>query len=119
MPSALDYGTLSAVDPAAAQKMQQQPDQPQQQIPDTSAQGQATAAIQAANQSAVIGSEFGEVDRPSRGGYTEPNWNIGKWGDNLEGFDNQGVALPGDVLRNYGNHNEQNFARDFNNQYDV
>jgi hypothetical protein len=119
MPSALDYGTLSAVDPDAAAKLQQQPDQPQQQIPDTSAQGQATAAIQAANQNAVIGSEFGEVDRPSRGGYTEPNWNIGKWGDNLEGFDNQGVALPGDVLRNYGNHNEQNFARDFNNQYDV
>jgi hypothetical protein len=173
MPSVLDYGTLSAVDPAAATNLQQQPDQVQpQQSVDTSAPGHyekyaipvsqggylkpdgnidtnLADAGQAAlasgnqaqpvvaqqqpnqplppqqldtspvNQNAVIGSEFGEVDRPSRGGYTEPNWNIGAWGDNLEGFDNQGVALPADVLSSYGNRHDKDFANNFNNQYDV
>jgi hypothetical protein len=119
MPSVLDYGTLSAVDPARAiAAASTQPQQAQQPV-DTSAGGQAAAAVQAINQNAVIGSEFGEVDRPSRGGYTEPNWNIGKWGANLEGFDNEGVALPAEVLKNYGNHNDKDFATNFNNQYDV
>ena len=40
----------------------------------------------------VTGTEFGEVDNPARGGYTEANWNIGAWGDDLTGWDNQGVA---------------------------
>src|SRR5260221_9136335 len=41
-----------------------------------------------------IGSEFGEVDNPAYGGYTEPNWNRGSGGANLAGWNTDGVALP-------------------------
>lgn len=41
-----------------------------------------------------IGTEFGEVDNPAYGGYTEAGWNKGKWGDNISGWSTEGVALP-------------------------
>jgi rare lipoprotein A (peptidoglycan hydrolase) len=41
-----------------------------------------------------VGSEFGEVDNPAHGGYTEPNWNKGAGGASLEGWNTEGVALP-------------------------
>jgi hypothetical protein len=66
----------------------------------------------------VVGSEFGEVDRPSRGGYTEAGWNKGAWGDNLEGFDNQGFALPPSALKPYG-YGSKNFASNFNQNYEI
>jgi hypothetical protein len=40
------------------------------------------------------GTEFGEVDNPVYGGYTEAGWNKGAWGDSLSGWDTEGVALP-------------------------
>jgi hypothetical protein len=69
----------------------------------------------------VRATEFGEVDRPSRGGYTEPNWNVGAWGHNLEGFNNQGVALPSSVLARYGYSSKtaKTFGSDFNSKYDI
>lgn len=41
-----------------------------------------------------VGTEFGEVDNPAYGGYTEAGWNKGAWGDNISGWDTEGVALP-------------------------
>lgn len=41
----------------------------------------------------VTGSEFGEVDNPAHGGYTEPNWNKGAGGANLAGWDTEGVSF--------------------------
>lgn len=67
----------------------------------------------------VIGSEFGEVDNPAHGGYTEQGWNIGKWGDPLHGADNQGIALPTSALRPFGNVDAADFAKNFNANYDV
>lgn len=69
----------------------------------------------------VRATEFGEVDRPSRGGYTEPNWNVGAWGHSLEGFNNQGVALPSSVLAQYGYNSKtaKTFGADFNSKYEV
>lgn len=52
------------------------------------------AALAQGNWNHGIGSEFGEVDNPKYGGYTEPNWNKGAWGDNIAGWDTKGVALP-------------------------
>lgn len=73
----------------------------------------------ASNATTTIGTEFGEVDNPARGGYTEPGWNLGKWGDNLAGADTQGVALPQNVLAQYGDLADKNFASNFNSNYDV
>lgn len=42
----------------------------------------------------VTGTEFGEVDNPKYGGYTEPNWDKGAWGDDLTGWGTKGIALP-------------------------
>lgn len=42
----------------------------------------------------VTGTEFGEIDNPKYGGYTEPNWDKGAWGDDLTGWGNKGIALP-------------------------
>jgi hypothetical protein len=66
----------------------------------------------------VIGTEFGEVDRPSRGGYTEPGWNKGAFGQDLSGTSNVGFALPPSVLKPYG-YGQKNFARNFNDQYEI
>jgi hypothetical protein len=66
----------------------------------------------------TVGSEFGEVDRPSRGGYTEAGWDRGAWGDSLTGKDNEGVALPPDVLNAYG-YGQKGFQKDFNDKYEV
>src|SRR6266478_8407356 len=41
----------------------------------------------------VTGSEFGEVDNPAHGGYTEANWNKGAGGANLAGWDTEGVSF--------------------------
>src|SRR5208282_4078057 len=38
--------------------------------------------------------EFGYNDNPAFGGYTEPNWNVGAWGDDISSQDLLGVALP-------------------------
>jgi len=67
----------------------------------------------------VRGTEFGEVDRPSRGGYTESNWNIGARGADLSGWNNEGVALPFSVLNKYGNTNDKDFIDKFNAGYEV
>jgi hypothetical protein len=67
----------------------------------------------------VRGTEFGEVDRPTRGGYTEPNWDVGARGAKLSGTDAEGVALPLDVLKNYGNTGDKDFIDNFNSKYDV
>jgi hypothetical protein len=67
----------------------------------------------------VRGTEFGEVDRPTRGGYTEPNWDVGARGAKLSGTDAEGVALPLVVLKNYGNTGDKNFIDDFNSKYEV
>jgi hypothetical protein len=67
----------------------------------------------------VRGTEFGEVDRPTRGGYTEPNWDIGARGAKLSGTDAEGVALPISVLKNYGNTGDKDFIDNFNSKYDV
>jgi hypothetical protein len=67
----------------------------------------------------VIGSEFGEVDRPSRGGYTEAGWDRGAWGDDLTGNNNQGVALPPTLLAKYGYTGQKGFNQQFNSQYEV
>ena len=67
----------------------------------------------------VRGTEFGEVDRPTRGGYTEQGWNIGARGADLTGWNNEGVALPLAVLSKYGNPNDKDFIDKFNSNYDV
>jgi len=68
----------------------------------------------------VIGTEFGYNDNPAFGGYTEPNWDVGKWGENLNTKDTVGVALPAKVLNQYGDwRNDPNFADDFNSAHQV
>ena len=67
----------------------------------------------------VVGSEFGEVDNPARGGYTEANWDIGKWGHPISGKDTKLVALPQSVLKSYGQVNDPKFADKFNANYEV
>jgi hypothetical protein len=67
----------------------------------------------------VRGTEFGEVDRPTRGGYTEPNWDVGARGAKLSGTDAEGVALPLATLKNYGNTGDKDFIDKFNSQYEV
>jgi hypothetical protein len=67
----------------------------------------------------VRGTEFGEVDRPTRGGYTEPNWDVGARGAKLSGTDAEGVALPLAVLKNYGNTGDKDFIDNFNSKYEV
>jgi hypothetical protein len=66
----------------------------------------------------VIGTEFGEVDNPAYGGYTEPNWNKGAFGESLSGWGNQGFALPPSVLKPYG-YGSKGFASDFNKDYEI
>jgi hypothetical protein len=66
----------------------------------------------------VRGTEFGEIDRPSRGGYTEAGWNKGAFGADLSGTSNQGFALPPSVLKPYG-YGQKNFGQNFNNQYEI
>jgi hypothetical protein len=68
---------------------------------------------------AIIGSEFGAVDDPARGGYTEAGWNIGKWGADIGSKSAVGVALPASVLRRYGNVDDKNFADNFNSKYHI
>lgn len=79
----------------------------------------ASPSSSATNATTTIGTEFGEVDNPARGGYTEPNWNVGKWGDKLDGTDTTGVALPANVLAQYGDLTDKNFANQFNSKFDV
>lgn len=67
----------------------------------------------------VRGTEFGEVDNPSRGGYTEPGWNRGAWGDAIAGENTEGVALPASVLSKYGDWHQGHFGNDFNSKYDI
>jgi hypothetical protein len=69
----------------------------------------------------VRATEFGENDNPARGGYTEPGWDKGAWGDSLRGFDNQGVALPASVLAQYGYNSKTaaTFGSTFNSKYEV
>ena len=67
----------------------------------------------------TIGSEFGEVDNPARGGYTEAGWNVGAWGHEISGKDTKLVALPVSVLKGYGDPAHKDFATKFNSQYDI
>jgi hypothetical protein len=66
----------------------------------------------------VVGSEFGEVDNPKYGGYTEAGWDKGAFGESLSGWDNQGFALPPSVLKPYG-YGSKNFASNFNQNYEI
>jgi hypothetical protein len=67
----------------------------------------------------VVGSEFGEVDNPQRGGYTEPGWDKGAWGDSLAGENNEGVALPVSILRHLGYTGQAGYGHLFNGNYVV
>jgi hypothetical protein len=79
--------------------------------------GQVTST---AGMTTVRGTEFGEVDNPARGGYTEAGWNRGRWGADISGKSGPPmVALPQSVLRKYGNPNASNFATNFNSKYVV
>jgi hypothetical protein len=66
----------------------------------------------------TVGTEFGEVDNPDYGGYTEPGWNKGAFGDPLTGWENQGFALPTKVLKPYG-YGSKDFASKFNQNYEI
>jgi hypothetical protein len=66
----------------------------------------------------VRGTEFGEIDNPARGGYTEPGWNKGAFGASLAGIGNEGFALPPSVLKPYG-YGQKGFATNFNNNYEI
>jgi hypothetical protein len=65
------------------------------------------------------GTEFGEGDNPVHGGHSERNWDTGAWGDSLRGWDNAGAALPANVLRQFGNLQDKNFANNFNSKYQI
>ena len=67
----------------------------------------------------TIGSEFGEVDNPARGGYSEQGWNVGAWGDTISGKDTKLIALPVSTLKAYGNPGDSDFAKTFNSKFDV
>src|SRR4029077_17066731 len=67
----------------------------------------------------VRGTEFGQVDHPARGGYTEANWDKGAWGANLVDTKTPMVALPDLVLKNYGSPKDRNFGSNFNSKYEV
>src|SRR4029077_149974 len=67
----------------------------------------------------VVGSEFGEVDNPARGGYTEAGWNVGAWGDTISGKDTKLIALPINTLKAYGNPSNADFGKPFNSKFDV
>jgi hypothetical protein len=66
----------------------------------------------------TLGTEFGEVDNPEYGGYTEPGWNKGAFGHSLTGWENQGFALPTRVLKSYG-YGSKDFASNFNQNYEI
>jgi hypothetical protein len=66
----------------------------------------------------TVGTEFGEIDNPEYGGYTEPGWNKGAFGDPLTGWENQGFALPTKVLKPYG-YGSKDFASNFNQNYEI
>jgi hypothetical protein len=66
----------------------------------------------------TVGTEFGEVDNPDYGGYTEPGWNKGAFGHSLTGWDNPGFALPTKVLKPYG-YGTKDFAANFNQNYEI
>jgi hypothetical protein len=67
----------------------------------------------------TIASEFGAVDDPSRGGYTEANWNVGAWGDDIGSTEAKGFALPTSFLSNYGDPSSKDFKSLFNSKYDI
>jgi hypothetical protein len=66
----------------------------------------------------TVGTEFGEIDNPEYGGYTEPGWNKGAFGHSLTGWDNPGFALPPNVLKPYG-YGSKDFATNFNQNYEI
>jgi hypothetical protein len=66
----------------------------------------------------TVGTEFGEVDNPDYGGYTEPGWNKGAFGHSLTGWENPGFALPPSVLKPYG-YGSKDFASNFNQNYEI
>jgi hypothetical protein len=80
---------------------------------------QTTGGASTTGWNATTGTEFGAIDDPARGGYTEPGWNKGKWGGNIADKTTVGVALPQSVLSKYGDPNHSNFASDFNSKYQV
>jgi hypothetical protein len=67
----------------------------------------------------VVGSEFGEVDNPTRGGYTEAGWNKGAWGDRLDGENNRGFALPPSILSHVDYHGQKGYGQEFNSKYEI
>jgi hypothetical protein len=67
----------------------------------------------------VRGTEFGAVDNPKLGGYTEPNWNVGAWGADISSKTDPFVALPVSILKQYGDPNSSKFESDFNSKYEV
>jgi hypothetical protein len=67
----------------------------------------------------VVGSEYGEIDNPERGGYSEPGWNRGAWDDDISGENNPGAALPPSVLRHVGYHGQKDYGKFFNSNYII
>lgn len=96
-----------------------QPDAPAKGIPRATPVTGGTAQVDNTGLTTTIGSEFGEVDNPARGGYTESGWNIGAWGDPISGKDTKLAALPVSVLKGYGNPGDKNFAKNFNSAYEI
>jgi len=115
------YATAPVFQPAApppAQKIQRALPVPGQTIdPATGKVVQAPAS--SIGLTTVRGTEFGEVDNPARGGYSEAGWNVGARGANLAGKDTEGIALPYAVLNKYGNTSDKDFISNFNSKYDV
>lgn len=79
----------------------------------------ATGPVDKTGLTPTVGSEFGEVDNPARGGYTEQGWNVGAWGDTISGKDTKLIALPVTTLKAYGNPGDSDFAKTFNSKFDV
>ena len=103
--------------PPPAQKIQRAQPVPGQTV---DAQGNVIKApASSIGLTTVRGTEFGQIDNPARGGYTEQGWNIGAWGGDIAETKTPFVALPTSVLSKYGNPSDSKFADDFNSKYDV
>jgi hypothetical protein len=87
--------------------------------PDASNQTSTTGQTSVPGLTTVRGTEFGQIDNPTRGGYTEAGWNVGAWGGDLADTKSPFVALPPAILGNYGNPNDKDFADKFNSKYDI
>lgn len=103
--------------PPPAQKIERAQPVPGQTVDASGKVVQAPASSIGLN--TVRGTEFGQIDNPARGGYTEAGWNVGAWGGDIAETKTPFVALPTAILSKYGNPGDKKFADDFNSKYDV